>query len=213
MAPGSERLEMPHLRAVGSIAVAVFTLFGPAAEAGSDMARVVRVISGDTVVLRRKDSEEKVKLAGVICPDPQDQQIEVSTFGNYALAYLDGVIQKGGGWVAVERDESVGKAADGTPLVYLYTSRTAVFINEQLLLEGYGIAHSALKHRAADVLTAAENKARSTKKGLWGLQAERAAKFGEVGDQAVYLGQINGDLRRYDTSYSRWVRVWLIRFR
>jgi len=142
--------------------------------------RVKYVVDGDTLVL---ENYEKVRLIGVDTPevddkwgrnlkDAQRSHRDVKIINEYALkakSFLKNLVQ--GQTVEIQMEPGnapIGhKDKYGRTLAYLYRQPEHLFINAQLVKEGYGFAYTRFPFKYAEDFRRYEKEARDNKKGLW----------------------------------------------
>ncbi len=135
-------------------------------EAGPGRGEIVRVVDGDTVVVRIGGKEERVRLIGIDTPESVDPRSPVECFGQEASAHATGLLPPGT-VVDLVRDVE-GRDRYDRLLAYVYRVEDGEFINLRLVEDGYAavatyppnVAHTA-------ELVAAAAKAREEGRGLW----------------------------------------------
>jgi micrococcal nuclease len=157
---------MPKL-AIAALVVAALALGGGklVGATHSDAARVVRVVDGDTVVVRTGGHEERVRYIGVDTPESVKPGTPVQCFAKAASAANKRLIE--GREVRLVRD---AEARDryGRTLAYVYRSSDGLFVNAELVRRGYAkpltippnVAHAVELRRLAAT-------ARRAGRGLW----------------------------------------------
>jgi micrococcal nuclease len=157
---------MPKLVMV-AVAIAALALGGGklAGSLREDSARVVRVVDGDTVVVRTGGRTERVRYIGVDTPESVKPGTPVQCFAKAASAANRRLVQ--GESVRLVHD---AEARDryGRTLAYVYRSRDGLFVNAELVRGGYAkplairpnTAHAAEFRRLAA-------RARRSGQGLW----------------------------------------------
>ena len=130
-----------------------------------DGAQVVRVVDGDTVVVRTGGRTERVRYIGVDTPESVKPGTPVQCFAKAATAANRRLVQ--GEAVRLVHD---AEARDryGRTLAYVYRSRDGLFVNAELVRLGYGkpleirpnVAHALEFRRLAA-------RARRAGQGLW----------------------------------------------
>ena len=132
-----------------------------------DRATVVRVVDGDTVVLRIGATEEHVRLIGVDTPETVKPDTPVQCYGPEASAHLKHFLPPGTP-VRVARD---AEARDhyGRLLLYLWRVGDGRFVNLEIAADGFGRPLSIPPNTAhrADI-AAAVATAETRGSGLWG---------------------------------------------
>ena len=109
--------------------------------------------------------EEKVRLIGLDTPESVDPRRPVECFGIEASAHLEEMIPEGSS-VLLERDVEARDRYDRL-LGYIHR-RDGVFVNEQMVLDGYAnVATYPPNVAHTDTFIAAEREARDENRGLW----------------------------------------------
>jgi micrococcal nuclease len=137
-----------------------------AGDAAAGLARVVRVVDGDTLVVRLGGEEEHVRLIGIDTPESVDPRAPVECFGAEASART-GELLPPGTEVRLVRDVEP-RDRYGRLLAYLYRRDDDTFVNLALAAEGFAsvltyppnVAHTG-------ELVAAAAAAREAGRGLW----------------------------------------------
>ena len=153
--------------AIAAIALAILAVGGGklVGATRSDAARVVRVVDGDTVVVRTGGHDERVRYIGVDTPESVKPGTPVQCFAKAASAANKRLVQ--GREVRLVRD---AEARDryGRTLAYVYRSSDGLFVNAELVRRGYAkpmtippnVAHAVELGRLAAA-------ARREGRGLW----------------------------------------------
>ena len=127
-------------------------------------ANVLEVVSGDTIRLKRSDSEEVVtaKLSGIDCPKKgQSHFIKARLFTSHRVSGREVMVQT----------ETRSKTDEmPTAIIWYIDAGTKKSLNSELLEAGLG--RWSVPCDMADVgLGDAENEAKRHKRGLWGEQS------------------------------------------
>lgn len=135
--------------------------------ASLSLADVIHVIDGDTVVLRWDGQERKCRLWGVDTPETVDPDRPIQPYGPEASRFLQNLLIGERVRVAVNQD---GKQQDDFErlLVYLFRDPDGLFVNLEILRQGYGRAYTAVPFPYLDIFRLYETRARLTRKGMWG---------------------------------------------
>jgi micrococcal nuclease len=128
---------------------------------------VVRVIDGDTIVVRLEGGSERIRLLGIDTPESVDPRRPVECFGKEASKRTAALLPAGTR-VRLERDVEA-RDAYRRLLAYVYREADGMFVNHTLVAEGYAqlltfppnVAH-------VDELRTAASGARAAGRGLWG---------------------------------------------
>ena len=142
---------------------------GDAADEGPDepgVARVERVVDGDTLRVRIAGRREAVRLIGIDTPESVRPGTPVECFAKEAARRL-GELAPPGTRVRLERDVEA-RDRYGRLLAYAYRRHDGLFLNLTLAQEGYAQAATYPPNVAhtAD-FTAAVADARAAGRGLW----------------------------------------------
>lgn len=139
----------------------------PAAAAAT--ARVVRVVDGDTVILRLDGGDRRVRLLGVDAPESVTPDRPVECWGPQAAAAARRLMPEGAA-VAVATDPTQGDEDRFGRLLAEVTARGAPgTVNVALVREGAAeVFRGDGRGRLQPQLRAAEREARDAGRGLWG---------------------------------------------
>jgi micrococcal nuclease len=133
--------------------------------AGDD-AEVVRVVDGDTLVVRVDGREERVRLIGIDTPETVHPQRAVECFGREASAHTSRLVGPGTA-VRLVYDVERTDRFDRT-LAYLYRLDDGLFVNLALVLDGFAqVATFPPNVAHAEDFLAAQREARDAGRGLW----------------------------------------------
>ncbi|HUF31829.1 MAG TPA: thermonuclease family protein [Acidimicrobiales bacterium] len=132
-------------------------------------AEVVRVVDGDTIVVRiaGQRSDERVRLIGIDTPETVDPRSPVECFGEEASARAKELLPPGTA-VRLERDVEARDRYERL-LAYVYRAADDLFVNLAMVEEGFAAVLTYppnVAHTEAFVTAAAE--ARAAGRGLWG---------------------------------------------
>jgi micrococcal nuclease len=153
---------------------------GPTAAAAVDMPprpaddiegpfAVVRVVDGDTIIVRTPSGDERVRMIGIDTPESVAPDRPVECFGPEASAETTRLLD--GADVYLELDPSQGER-DRYDRVLAYVWRGDRLVNLDLLASGYAYEYTyddsyAYQREFQD----AERQARATQEGLWAVSA------------------------------------------
>jgi micrococcal nuclease len=159
------------------VAASTVALAGCGGDAGSDSgahddvleanARVVRVVDGDTVVIRLGGVDEHMRLIGIDTPETVDPRRPVECFGKEASDHTKELLPKDTR-VRVERDAEARDRYDRL-LGYVYRASDGLFVNLAMVADGYAkvLTYPPNVAHTGD-FTAAQADARTRNAGLWG---------------------------------------------
>jgi micrococcal nuclease len=154
------------------VAAAVFALISMVACTGggeslpSGQGRVVRVVDGDTVIVRLGAVDEPVRLLGIDTPESVAPNRPVECYGKEASKRTAALLPAGTR-VRLERDVEPRDRFDRL-LAYVVRVDDATFVNLALLEEGYAeLLVIEPNHAHAVAFSAAASDARTAGRGLW----------------------------------------------
>jgi len=132
----------------------------------SQAEEVVRIVDGDTVVLLLDGKTTTIRLIGVDTPETVHPQKPVEAYGKEASRFLRNLLA--GESVYVEY-EPTGSHLDkyGRTLAYLYRAPDGLFVNLEIVRQGYGHAYTRFPFQYMELFRDAERRAREAERGLW----------------------------------------------
>ena len=148
------------------VAGAVWALSGGGAGAPFSSGTVVRVVDGDTIIVRGPGGRtEDVRLIGIDTPETVDPRRPVGCFGPEASAYAKHLLT---GRRVILRYDRETKDRYGRFLAYVWLAHPAEFVNGRLVELGYARAYPFPPNTAHEALFAAlERQAALGGRGLW----------------------------------------------
>jgi len=123
-------------------------------------ARVIRIVDGDTIVAGYGGRETSVRLLEVDAPELQDAH------GPESRAALHNLLA--GESVTLSSEGPEGKDAYGRVLAYVQRAPDGLFVNEELVRQGYARVYKTVGAPNQAAFTQLEARARAAKKGMWG---------------------------------------------
>ena len=132
----------------------------------NELYKIVRVIDGDTIVIKINDKAETVRLIGINTPETVDPRRPVECFGIEASNRAKEILS--GKSVRLEEDDLVGKRDKyGRLLKYIFLENGTNF-NKTMISEGYAYEYTYdLPYKYQSEFKQAEKEAKEMKKGLW----------------------------------------------
>lgn len=124
---------------------------------------VSRVIDGDTVILDIAGKQERVRLIGVDTPETVHPTKPVEHFGREASAFTKRLLK--GQHVTLDFDQQRTDRY-GRLLAYVYRASDGLFVNQEIVRQGYGHAYTAFPFRYMSQFREAEKEAREAGRGL-----------------------------------------------
>ena len=151
--------------------------------AQDDLYICVRVVDGDTVIVRGQDNRLlRVRLIGIDAPESVRPDWPVEYFGKEAAAFTRALAE--GKAVRLKYDTQRHDKYDRL-LAYVYLPDGRM-LNEEMLREGYAHAFTRFPFRYLDKFRRLERKARKEKRGLWREKHERLFHFHDHGAHLWY---------------------------
>jgi len=138
----------------------VSLLFSSAAKADRNV-EIVKVIDGDSVLIRLDGKSVECRLLSIDAPEWGQKP-----WGTRARRHLQELFRESGGRVIVEKDARQ-KDRHKRLLVYLW-GRDGRMINRRMVSDGYALAYTIPPNtRYADAFRSDEKEAREARRGFW----------------------------------------------
>ena len=132
----------------------------------SPNATVVYVTDGDTIGVDIDGVEERVRLIGIDTPETKKPNTPVQCFGPEATAFTKSLLPDGTS-LHIERDVEA-RDVYGRLLAYVYRSNDGMFVNMEIIGQGYARPLTIAPNVAhAEEFVAAARAAEATDVGLW----------------------------------------------
>ena len=127
---------------------------------------VVRVVDGDTIVVSDKGKDVKVRLVGVDTPETVHPRKPVEHYGKEASRFTTNLLK---GEKVYLVGEPLPGALDryGRTLAYIYRAPDGLFVNAEIIRQGYGHAYTQIPSKYMQEFKQLEQFARKAEKGLW----------------------------------------------
>ncbi|RJP65944.1 MAG: hypothetical protein C4532_17110 [Candidatus Abyssobacteria bacterium SURF_17] len=147
-------------------------------------AKVVRVVDGDTIVIKLYNGTEgKVRYIGIDTPETKHPNKGVEYYGKEATEANKRLVENKD--VELEPDVQHWDRY-GRLLAYVYVGE--VFVNEALVRQGYAKASTYPPNvKYQDLFLAAQREARQEKRGLWAHEPSQAIEHEELESDAPYV--------------------------
>ena len=127
--------------------------------------KVIRVIDGDTVKIDYRGKATNVRLIGVDTPETVHPNKPVEEYGKEASNFTKNLLQ--GESVYLRYDVERTDAYDRL-LAYLYRAPDGLFVNLEIVRQGYGHAYTRFPFKHMELFRHYGNRARTAGKGLYG---------------------------------------------
>ena len=128
---------------------------------------VTRVVDGDTFVVSDGDESIKVKLIGVETPETMHPKKSVQYYGREAGRFLNNLLKGERVYLIPDiQGDKINK--HGRTLTYAYRYPDGLFVNAEIIRQGYGHAYTQFPFVYMEKFRQLESFARNARKGLWG---------------------------------------------
>jgi endonuclease YncB( thermonuclease family) len=129
-------------------------------------ATVIRIVDGDTIDVDIDGQRASVRLIGIDTPEKTGGFRDAECYGDEATERMQQLLTPGDE-VFLERDEEQYDQYDRV-LAYVHRGTDALFLNHQLVLEGFAAAKRYEPNTFhAELLEDAQDQARQAQLGLW----------------------------------------------
>ena len=166
--------------------------------------KVHRIIDGDTIIVLDREKEVRVRLIGVDTPETVHPSKPVEEYGKEASLFLTNLL-KGEQVYLVGEDGALQKDRYGRTLAYVYRYPDGLFVNAEIIRQGYGHAYIQFPFEYMEKFIQIERFARQAEKGLWGLD-ERATVTSES-NEIVYITRTGNRYHRESCVHLRTSKI------
>ena len=135
---------------------------------------VERIVDGDTVVVKIDGKSMKVRLVGVDTPETVHPNKPVQRYGKEASRFLSNLLKGEKVYIEWKPDEKIDRY--GRALLYLWRAPDGLFVNLEIVRQGYGHAYTRFPFKHTELFRHYEKKARDAKRGLWSPDAPKETK-------------------------------------
>ena len=128
--------------------------------------QVIRIIDGDTVQIEYEGQPTSVQLIGVNAPETTANPNQPpEPYGEQATAFLQEFLLDKSIYLRFD----ISKRDKYNRLLgYVYRASDSIFVNLEIIREGYGRVDTRYPFKHEDTFTNYESRAKAAKKGLWG---------------------------------------------
>lgn len=132
--------------------------------------KVLKVVDGDTVNIDYKGKNTSVRLIGVDTPETVHPSKPVEAYGKEASNFTRNLLIGESVYLRfdVEQTDRYGRL-----LAYLYRAPDGLFVNLEIVRQGYGHAYTRFPFKHMELFRHYGTKAREAKKGLYGTPQAR----------------------------------------
>lgn len=135
----------------------------------TDHYRVVRIVDGDTFIANIDGKDVRIRLIGVDTPESVHPNKEVEHFGIEASDFLKKLLKDERVFFKYDQNNSATNHKDRYErmLAYVYRGSDSLFVNAEILKQGYGHAYTSYPFTFLEDFLKLERDARNQKRGLW----------------------------------------------
>ena len=167
---------------------------------------VVRVVDGDTVVVKENEKNITVRLVGVNTPETVHPTKPVEHYGKEASRFTTNLLKGEKVYLA---GEPLPGALDryGRTLAYVYRAPDGLFVNAEIIRQGYGHAYPRFPFKHMGEFKQLERFARKAEKGLWAPAPPVITPKGEPRTgvtEYVYIASVNSEV--FHDPNCRWAK-------
>jgi micrococcal nuclease len=129
--------------------------------------KVLRTIDGDTIEVEQDGKPVKVRLIGVDTPETVHPSKPVEAFGKEASRFTANLLKGESVYLEFDKDKT---DKYGRLLAYVYRAPDGLFVNLEIIRQGYGHAYTKYPFDAKqmELFRFYEKAARESGRGLWG---------------------------------------------
>ena len=143
----------------------------PAEDFTGDTAyKVIRVIDGDTVKIDYNGKATNVRLIGVDTPETVHPSKPVEAYGKEASNFTKNLLLGESVYLRFDTDRTDNF---GRLLAYLYRAPDGLFVNLEIVRQGYGHAYTQFPFKHMELFRYYGNRARTAGKGLYSVPQAR----------------------------------------
>lgn len=132
---------------------------------------IAAVVDGDTITVTRDGGvTEKVRLLGIDCPETSDPTKGQEFYGVEATTFVTNLLK--GERVYVVPEKAGEKDRYGRTLAYVYRAPDGLFVNAEVVRQGYGSVYDAQAFQHIDAFLQYERAAKAAGRGQWDTAAK-----------------------------------------
>jgi micrococcal nuclease len=146
---------------------------------------VTRVLDGDTIEVKLDGGHvQKVRLIGVDTPESVHPRRPLEPYAVEASTFLTNLL-RGEDVYLIDQEEAAALDFYGRRLAYVYRCPDGMFVNLEIVRQGYGRAYLEYPFAYEDLFTYYENRAAHASKGLWAISAHSHETEQSIGQEPV----------------------------
>ncbi|MCP4711593.1 MAG: thermonuclease family protein [Planctomycetes bacterium] len=161
--------------------------------------QVVRIVDGDTIKIKQNGKDVTVRLIGVDTSETVHPSKPVEAYGKEA-SYFTRNLLKGESVYIVPDTQSGKQDRYGRVLGYVYRAPDGLFVNAEIIRQGYGHAYTKFPFDYLEQFRQLEKFAREAGKGLW-TDKKPVQSVSQLLGVTVYVTANGGKYHKKDCSY------------
>jgi endonuclease YncB( thermonuclease family) len=182
------------------------------AQATGSMAKLSAVVDGNTLSVKLRGEELKIRMHGVVVPPADAERPILQRLNEESLAFLRKYLSDG--WVYLEFVEDAPKKdAEGYVPAFVYRGSDATFLNEKLIAAGLALVNKKEKNEFTERWLGLQENAKGAERGVWGPfqpgDGEKIAAGGVA--QGTFIGVPGSNDNRRSSNYG-YVTYWILRY-
>lgn len=131
-----------------------------------NLARLIRIVDGDTIVVEINNQEATVRLIGIDSPEVYDPRKSVQCFGKEATEKIKELIN--GNYIILTSDSTQDDKDKYSRLLRYVYLEDGTFINQKMIEEGYAFEYTYnVPYKYQAEFREAQKQAKNEKLGLW----------------------------------------------
>ena len=176
--------------------------------------RVLSVTDGDTIRIEYEGSSEAIRLIGVDTPETVHWRQPIEFYGPEASAFTKNLLTGEEVFLRFGYEE---RGTYGRRLAYVYRAPDGLFVNLELVRQGYGKVYRKKPFEHKELFLHYESRARNSGKGLWSesspesvpkpkpeAKPETGSKTDVDGELTVYVTESG---KKYHRESCRWGNI------
>ena len=165
-----------------------------------DVYDVVRVVDGDTFIASIDARNVRIRLIGVDTPESVHPNKAVEHFALEASAFLKELLEGEQVFFVYDQNNAATNHKDHYErmLAYAYRARDSLFVNAEIVRQGYGHAYTKYPFTLMEKFIKLERDARHQNRGLWAETDE----FPAVSDSLVWFNPGSNKYHRESCRYT-----------
>ena len=170
---------------------------------GDTAYQITRIIDGDTVEIRYEGNLTSVSLIGVDAPEIAPAEV----FGKESVSFIRNLLL---GEAVYLRFDSNRTDEYGRMIAYLYRAPDGLFVNLEIVRQGYGKIYKVLPFVHKTLFQHYEKQAQNAGRGLWGAKngGQQRVQSEEVPrTKTVYITRTGAKYHRGSCRYLRYSKI------